>query len=278
MGNLLASEVKKNYKQEIFFLFILIFILFLINYSYLDKKLISFFSTEESLIKEKVCFVERVVDGDTIIACGNTTRLLGINTPEKGEFLYSLAKEYLVKRIENKTIKLVFSNEKKDRYGRVLAYVYFENKNINQELIKNGFANPYFPSSKDKNFNSFLSSWEECTLIRNNLCENSKDICANCIQLKNLNLEKETILLYNSCDFSCDLENWTIKDEGRKIFTFPFFKLESNSELEIITANDSGVFKNKIYWTSNDYVWTDSGDTIFIRDSKGKLVLWKNYF
>jgi len=30
-------------------------------------------------------------------------------------------------------------------------------------------------------------------------------------------------------------------------------------------------------WKKKDYVWTKTGDSLFLRDSKGKLVLWKSY-
>ena len=35
--------------------------------------------------------------------------------------------------------------------------------------------------------------------------------------------------------------------------------------------------QDTLFWTGEDYVWTDSGDTIFLRDEKGKLVFWENY-
>jgi len=63
-------------------LIFLIFILFIINYSFLDKKI------EEFLIEGKEAIIERVIDGDTIVIENKTSvRLLGINSPEKGEFI-----------------------------------------------------------------------------------------------------------------------------------------------------------------------------------------------
>ncbi len=278
MDNLLKAEKKKNTKTEVFLLTFLVILIFGINYSFLDSKLVKFLSTEDYLLSEKQCFVERVVDGDTIIACGNSTRMLGINTQEKNQKYYLEAKNYLANLVENKTIKLVFSSERIDKYGRTLAYVYLENININQEMIKEGFANPYFPYEKDKYFEEFFNSFQECVKEGKNLCKKSSEKCGDCIKLSEFNFTLEKIVLFNQCFFSCDLTNWTIKDEGRKLFVFPEFVLESGSEVEILVSEKTGIYKNKIYWTRTDYIWTDSGDTLFLRDSEGKLVLYKNYF
>ena len=149
---------------------------------------------------------------------------------------------------------------------------------MNIELIEKGLANPYFPSKKDENHKEFLRAWERCSLKSINLCEKSANPCAECIILEEFNFEKEEIILKNNCSFSCDLENWTIKDEGRKIFIFPEFLLKSNFQVRIIVGNKISSSLNTLYWEDEEYVWTDSGDTLFLRDSEKKLVLWENYF
>jgi len=30
-----------------------------------------------------------------------------------------------------------------------------------------------------------------------------------------------------------------------------------------------------LFWKNEDYVWAKTGDTLFLRDGKGKLVLWE---
>jgi len=32
-----------------------------------------------------------------------------------------------------------------------------------------------------------------------------------------------------------------------------------------------------VYWEGGDYVWTRDGDSLFLRDSDGDLVLYYNY-
>ena len=262
-----------NKKKQIYFLIFLLFLLVIINYSFLDSFLINLF---EEPFGSETGIVGRVIDGDTFVIGNKSIRLLGINTPERGEYLYAEAKKYLEDLVLNKSVKLEFGKERYDKYYRTLAYIYYNNENVNLKLVRNGFANFYFPSGKDEYYDSFLGAWEECLKSEKNLCEKSKDICADCVLLKDLNVKEQKLILYNQCGFDCSLKNWSIKDEGRKKFIFGEFLLNSFGEVEVIVGNKTNT-KTKLFWKGEDYVWTSSGDSLFLRDSEGKLILWENY-
>jgi len=100
-----------------------------------------------------------VYDGDTItvlVDLGFNTfrkikiRLYGINTPElksKDENERKLAKKaklVLQNKILNKDIIIKTFKDKKGKYGRYLAEIYVNNININELMVKQGFAKPYF--------------------------------------------------------------------------------------------------------------------------------------
>ncbi|MGD9275610.1 MAG: thermonuclease family protein [Candidatus Pacearchaeota archaeon] len=263
-------------KNQIYFLVLLILILFTINYPYLNSMV------ERSLSGDRVVnvtrvIVTRVIDGDTIeIETGEHIRLLGINTPEKGEEYSNEAKEFLEGEILGREVELVFGRDKYDKYKRILAYVYLGNENVNQEIVEAGFANYYFPSGKDNYYEDFRSAWKNCLNKKINLCEKSEDICADCIELKKFDYKSEILVFYNKCSFDCDLTNWGIKDEGRKHFSFEDFILEAGKKVEV-KVGEGGNTQSEIFWGREDYVWTDSGDTMFLRDDKNKLVLWKSY-
>ncbi|UCD54767.1 MAG: apolipoprotein N-acyltransferase [Candidatus Omnitrophota bacterium] len=111
--------------------------------------------------------VTRVIDGDTIeLQNRERVRLIGIDTPEvrfnpklkrdakrtKKEYeaiiaMGKIAAEFTKNLVEGKKVKLEFDIEKKDRYGRLLAYVYLaDGRMLNAELVKEGYANVYtFP-------------------------------------------------------------------------------------------------------------------------------------
>ena len=245
-------------------------ILFSVNYPFLDGTITDFLANDETV------FVSRIVDGDTVIGNNESIRLLGINTPEKKEKYYSEAKEFLEKRILNKTVQLKFGKERKDLYNRTLAYIFLDNKNINLEIVENGFANYYFPSGEDSYYENFQEAWNECLEREINLCEKSDNICSQCIELKDFNVKSQEIIFHNKCSLQCDLTNWEIKDEGRKKFIFPKFILGGNKEFSVKVGNGTNT-KDILFWRGETYVWTRTGDTLFLRDSEGKLVLWKGY-
>src|SRR3989304_8615709 len=76
--------------------------------------------------------VTRVIDGDTFeISTGDEVRMLNINTPERGQYYYQEAKNALKILIENKTVELERDAEGTDRYGRLLRYVFVDDKFVN---------------------------------------------------------------------------------------------------------------------------------------------------
>ena len=75
--------------KEKLILILLVVLIIGINYPLIDSLLIKTFEDYEKGV------VERVIDGDTIVIEGESIRLLGINSPEKGEKYYLEAKEFL---------------------------------------------------------------------------------------------------------------------------------------------------------------------------------------
>jgi micrococcal nuclease len=121
--------------------------------------------------------VIRVVDGDTFeLDTKEKVRLLGIDTPEKYESkklekdagasgmdkktikkLGQLASEYAKGLVEGKKVRLERdpTNDDKDRYGRLLRYVYLEDETcVNAKIIEDGYAQVYeqFPITKMDEF------------------------------------------------------------------------------------------------------------------------------
>ena len=256
-------------RKEVFLIAFFLLILLVANYNLLDSVVSNLLDEHKSEVH-----VDRIVDGDTIKADNLTIRLLGINTPERGEQYHDEAEKFLSDLIQNKTVELEFGKDKIDKYGRTLAYIFLNNENINQKQIENGFANYYFPSGKDVHYNDFANAWNGCLQSNKNLCLKSDDKCSHCIELKSF--KEQTVILKNRCDFSCDLNSWDLKDEGRKHFLFPKYILNSNEDVNIIVGNRSN-YGNNLFWNQKDHVWTKTGDTLFLRDKEGKLVLWSSY-
>lgn len=92
--------------------------------------------------------VKRAIDGDTLdLAHGERVRLIGVNTPEmrhpsKGVEQYGReAAAFTRQLVEGKKIRLEYDAERKDKYGRTLAYAYLEDGTfVNAELLRQGYA------------------------------------------------------------------------------------------------------------------------------------------
>lgn len=85
--------------------------------------------------------VRRVIDGDTIeLSSGTIVRYVGINAPDNGQSFEEEATDFNKKLVEGKKVKLEYDEYKSDRFGRILAYVIIDNKNLSIELIRIGLA------------------------------------------------------------------------------------------------------------------------------------------
>jgi endonuclease YncB( thermonuclease family) len=120
--------------------------------------------------------VTQIEDGDTFtFNDGVRVRLIGIDTPDKGQENFSEAKEELTREILNKKVYLEYDRYQDDKFSRVLAWVWVDcettpqflpadymhksdnesnpgltenpvgckkGKLVNEELVKKGFAEP----------------------------------------------------------------------------------------------------------------------------------------
>jgi micrococcal nuclease len=98
--------------------------------------------------------VVRVVDGDTIHVRVDgreeTVRYIGVDTPESvkpGTPVQCFAKKasaFNHRLVDGEKVRLVRDAEARDRYGRLLAYVYRarDNRFVNATLVRRGYAVP----------------------------------------------------------------------------------------------------------------------------------------
>jgi len=116
---------------------------------YSDKPQLNAQAYKTSTAKSKRYFaIKAIYDGDTVqLSDGRKIRLLGINTPEiahrnnRAEAGGNAAKQWLVKALANKKVRLELGVEKQDKYKRYLAHLFTEEGlHINLELVRLGFA------------------------------------------------------------------------------------------------------------------------------------------
>ncbi|MCX6749088.1 MAG: thermonuclease family protein [Candidatus Pacearchaeota archaeon] len=212
---------------------ILIFLIILVNLVFLGYFTSTLTGNVVKDNKIEYANLTRAIDGDTIeLQDGRHCRLLGINTPEKNKPFYQEAKDYL-KQYENLTIELEMTNEDKDKYSRLLRYIFHQSTFINEEILARGLANLYV-YQEDKYTPRLEKAEAQARSQGLGIWQKSQDACASCIILKELNPVDpgEFVILKNICSFTCDLNSWQIKDTANH-FTILDFSLQPNQEKKL---------------------------------------------
>jgi micrococcal nuclease len=92
--------------------------------------------------------VVRVVDGDTVELGGGLgkARLIGVDTPEvygRVECYGREASAYAKRQLEGERVRYTVGREARDRYGRLLVYLWLEDgRSFNALLVSRGYARP----------------------------------------------------------------------------------------------------------------------------------------
>ncbi len=238
--------------------------------------------------------VSYVLDGDSIqLSNGEEVRLIGINAPEVNGKCYEESKEELQNMVLGKQVTLESDVNDKDQYGRLLRYVYVDDTFVNLEMVRLGLAHKYEYGSNTKYSSLFEQAENEAK--QNEGClwktEEINYIQDQCIYIinfhfnaagnDNYNLNDEYVTFGNRCSYSIDMTGWTIKDEtASHIYTILSFVFEGGATFTLYTGTGTNT-DSALYWgrTSGNYaaIWNNNGDTLFLRDSSGNLVLTQSY-
>ena len=235
--------------------------------------------------------VSKVIDGDTIkLQNGERVRLLGINTPEMGQPYYEEATNRLKELIEGKTITLEKDIEDKDQYGRLLRHIYIDDTFVNLEMVREGYANVYVIHPNVKYSSKFENTEEEAKNAKRGIWQPSEGGLSKCIGILYFhwnaegndcyNLNDEYVTFKNTCSQSLDMTGWTVKDEANHIYTFPDFNLAGSATVTLYTG--AGIDTTaELYWDSSGHtcnaIWNNDGDTLYLRDISGNLVISYSY-
>jgi micrococcal nuclease len=92
--------------------------------------------------------VTRVIDGDTFVLAESRqhVRLIGADTPETVKPNWPVepwgpaATAFTKKFLSGGEVRLEFDTQRRDKYDRILAYVWVGNRLLNEELIRAGLA------------------------------------------------------------------------------------------------------------------------------------------
>ena len=106
-----------------------------------------------------------MIDGDTIVVGTNIVRLAGIDAPEKKQAYGAEAARALADKVEGREV--VVEWRRRGRYRRIIGTVHIGDRNINHELVKEGYAwfdpryssDPYLALAHNAARNQHLGLW-----------------------------------------------------------------------------------------------------------------------
>ncbi len=234
----------------------------------------------------ETAFAARVIDGDTFeTEGGDGVRLLGINTPERGQPLYGNASAFLKGMIEGRNITMERDRVEKDKYGRKLRYVFIGGVFVNEEIMRKGLANIYIILPNEKYSARFIEAeqharesglglWEADAEYKD--CVSVSEFNWDAAENDNENLNSEHVSFRNRCSVAVNMTGWTLKNSGRIIYKFGKIFIGANQTVKIYSGCGNNT-ENELFWCGKKPVWSNSGDALYLRNSEGLLVLSESY-
>ena len=85
----------------------------------------------------------------------------------------------------------------------------------------------------------------------------------------NTSLNGEYIVIKNSASATTyTLTGYTIRDKSAHIYKFPTFRLKPGASVYVHTGSGTNTGTH-LYWRSKAYIWNNSGDAAYLRNSVG---------
>lgn len=224
--------------------------------------------------------VTRVIDGDTLeLENGERVRLLGIDTPERGQPFAKEATLVVRSLVEGKRVTLEAEDRDRDVYDRLLRHVFVDGIHLNQHLLEHGLATTLFIEPVTQYEALFLgaeSSAREQQLgvwavPPEQFCFSVFYAHTNAWGNDNENLNDEYVVFRNKCAAPLFLGGWVLSDATGTSYVFPPVTLLSKHTITVHTGegNDN---ETDLFWGLSRAVWNNDGDTVTVREGKKERV------
>lgn len=259
-----------------------------------------------------------VVDGDTLevrLAGGGAdrVRLLGVDTPEvhvenePAEFegvpetdagadclraAGHNATAFMQRRVLDASVTLVFDPlaDRRGSYGRLLAYVRFDGRDLNRRLLLEGHARLYeseFTRSEDYAEAEATAQGEQRGLWRCRDPGSGGSETAGPLRLAEIHadaagddgehLNDEYLVIANTANRTVKLTGWTVVDAAGHTYEFPDGYALAAGDRVTLHTGDGADTSTALYWDAEGPVWNNGGDTVLVRAENGSVVLERTY-
>jgi micrococcal nuclease len=231
-----------------------------------------------------------VLDGDSVRVTldGESTevRLLGINAPERDECWSQDSRDALILATTGSEFGLIGSEQ--DRFGRLLAYLYADGENLNEQQVSSGnaiaLANdhdllPDFLAAEEEAAALELGMWNPtaCGPERTATGVRIWAIEPDAPGRDDRNPNGEFVSLTNDAA-AADLSGWILRDESSQHrYTFPDGFVLDEGQIITVRSGCGNDTIEELYWCADGTVWTNSGDTVLLLDASGSIVERQRY-
>lgn len=238
-----------------------------------------------------------VVDGDTLRVAGpdgeERVRLIGINAPELDECFHGRATELLRELVGGREVVLVRDESDTDRFGRLLRFVdTTDGVDVGAELVRTGAARSqrFEPDvSRNDRYDELQAEAQQDGrgLWAPDACGASTaddgvwigvDLRYDAPGDDNLNLNEEWVRFTNDGDAPLDLTGWLVADESSSHrYRFDELVLGAGASVTLFTGCGTDTATERYWCNEGSAVWNNSGDTVFLQDPQGNVVVAESY-
>ncbi len=237
-------------------------------------------------VADETTTVKRVVDGDTLVLeSGESVRLLGIDTPERGQRHWLEAKSLLEAKVMNRSVRLEKDVEDKDKYGRLLRWIFAGDEFVNAELVKAGYARTLFYG--DVKYRDTLQRAEAAARAKwlrvwdpgvapHLFCLGVYTFRYNAPGDDRENLAGEFVEFRNACQDALDVTGWRLEDSKGQGYVFGSFAVGGKSTFRLRTGQGDDN-ETDLFWGLSMPVWNNDGDRLRVWTAEGELALDYSY-
>jgi len=236
-------------------------------------------ATEGSVWQARVA---TVVDGDTLRVQikgdgEEKVRLIGIDAPEEDEPFFDDAKQELVRLVKNQTVLLELDVEERDRYGRLLAYVWLGDKLINAELLRLGVATVYTLPPNVKHVDLLSAAQDEAQSAGRGMWGAQGDSPVKILEVNynapgndNYNLNEEYVVFEGLV--SGTLLDYSVQDEAGHRYRFPDVVFKEGDVFRLRSGKGKDTHTDLYWGAEGSAIWNNSGDTVKVLDPQDRIV------
>lgn len=229
-------------------------------------------------------FVERVVDGDTmVLAGGQRVRLGGVNCPEIDEPLGVEAREFALKMVGRKDVEV--RRDRKDRYGRLVTDVRVGDRSLAFSLVEAGLAHAFLiPPVDPEEAAALLQVQEEARRRQVGIWATDRyrgdfhitSFHANPMGNDAEDLNAEYLRIANLRSGPRSLQGFIVSNEHGDRYVFGQVVVPGGHTVVLATGRGEDQTSLdqpiRLFWGKDRPMWSNRGDVATLMDPSGEVV------